>query len=323
MNILITSAGREVPLVKAFKKALRHYGGKIICADINSLSAAFLYGDISFLVPKYSDDLFIPKLLKICKKHNVKLIVPTKDDELPIFAQNRKKFEDIGTIVMVSNSKAIDICFDKLKFVGFCKKNNIPVPKTYAIEEIKKNKVSFPLFINDRFGRGSRSAHKVNNKEELKLYLRIIRNPIIHEYISSKEYTIDLFADFQGNIISVVPRERIFISGGESFIGKTCKNKKLIESAVDLSKKLKLIGHNNIQCFFNGKELKFIEVNPRYGGGSNLSFAAGANTPLYLIQIINGKKVGNKMWKFRDNFLMLRHTEDIFLKEKDIKCQRI
>jgi len=323
MNILITSAGREVPLVKAFKKALKTEGGKIICVDINPLSAAFLYSDLSYLVPKYSDSSFIAKLLNICRKHNIKLIVPTKDDELPIFAKNREKFEKMGVTIMVSSIETVETCFDKLKFVEFCKKNNIPIPKTYNIKEIEKSNIHFPLFMNDRFGKGSRGVLKINNKKELALGLSINKNRIIQEYINEKEYTIDLFADFDGNIISVVPRERIFTFGGESFIGRTYNNKRIIDSTIEMSKKLKLIGHNTIQCFFDGKNIKFIEVNPRYGGGSSLSFAAGANTPLYLIQLLKGKKIESRIGKFIDNFFMIRHTEDVFLKKEDIKCPKI
>jgi len=324
MNILITSASRKVSLVKAFQRALAKEGskGKVITTDINPLSVAFHYSDLSYLVPKDSNSLFLPKLLALCQKHQIKLIVPTRDEELKIFAKNKEKFNEIGVMVMVSNINTIEICLDKLKFIEFCKKNNLLTPKIYTPEQIKKG-VKFPLFINDRFSKGSKNAFKINNQNGLNLFLRHVKKPIIQEFINAKEYTIDLFADFQGRIISVVPRERIYVFGGESFIGKTYKNKKLIESAIDLAQKLRLIGHNTIQCFFDGKEVKFIEVNPRYGGGANLGLAAGANTPLYLVRLAKGKKVSSRIGKFKDGLIMLRYTDDIFLDEKKLKCKRI
>jgi len=324
MNILITSASRKVSLVKAFKKALKKEGGgKVIAVDINPLSSAFHFSDLSFLVPPDSSPNLLPKLFKICREYNIRLLIPTRNEELNIFAKNKEKFSKIGTVIVVPDIKVIEICSDKLKFVKFCKENNLPVPKTYTRGQIKKGLVKFPLFINDRFSKGSKSAFKVNSKDELNLYLKTLKNPIVQEYINAKEYTIDLFTDFKGNVISVVPRERIFTFGGESFIGKTYKNKKLIESAIDLAQKLGLTGHNTIQCFFDGKTVKFIEVNPRYGGGAYLGFAAGANTPLYLIQLIKGKKVKSKVGKFKDGLIMLRYTDDIFIKEKNLKCKKI
>ena len=324
MNILITSASRKVSLIKAFKNALKKEGGgKVIVVDANLLSPAFYFSDLFYLVPKDSDRNFIPKLLSICEKNRVRLLIPTRDEELKIFAKNKEKFNKIGVVVMVPDLKTIEVCFDKLKFIEFCKKYNFPAPKTYSIEETKKDKIGFPLFINDRFGKGSKNAFKINNKNEMNLRLSFINNPIIQEYIDNREFTIDLFADFQGNVISVIPRERIYTFGGESFIGKTYKNKNLIEATINLSQELKLIGHNTIQCFSDGQTVKFIEVNPRYGGGANLGLAAGANTPLYLIQLLKGKRVKSKIGKFEDNLIMLRYTEDLFIKEENLKCKKI
>ncbi len=323
INVLITSAGREVPLVKAFRKALAKKVGMLVTVDINPLSAAFHYSDISYLVPRYADSAFVPVLMSICKRHSIKLLIPTKDDELPIFSKNKGVFAKAGTIVMVANVDTVDICYDKFKFAEFCEKNKIPVPKIYTMSEAKSGDVQFPLFINDRFGKGSRSAFKVANKNELCLAASQIGEPIVQEFIDEKEYSVDLFSDFEGNVISVVPRERIYTFGGESFIGKTLKNKKIIDASVELSKKLGLIGHNTIQCFFDGRCIKFIEVNPRYGGGANLGFAAGADTPSYLIQLLKGKRLRSKVGKFKENLIMLRHTEDIFIDAKDTKYKKI
>ena len=320
-NVLITSVSRKVGLIKSFQKAIKSEGGgKIIAVDINPLSAALYHADLAFLVPESSDDKFIPKILELCKKEDIDLVVPTRDEELIIFAGNKDKFDDIGTKVMVSDPEVIDVCNDKLKFIRFCKKNDLLVPKTFQINQVNKNNLHFPLFIRDRFGKGSKSAFKIRNKNELEFFMSQLDEPILQEYCKDKEYTIDLFSDFDGNVISVVPRERLYVLGGESFIGKTYKNRKLIEDNMQLAEKLNLIGHNTIQCFFDGdKKTKFIEINPRYGGGANLGFEAGANTPLFLIQLTRGKKIKNKIGKFQDAFIMLRYTEDVFLDEKTAK----
>ena len=320
MNILITSASRKVGLIKAFKVALKKEGGgKVIAADTSPFSAALYFSDSFYLTPKDSDPLFIAKLLAFCKKHRIKLIVPTRDEELIIFAKNKEKFKKIGTEIMVSNFATVEICSDKLKFLNFCRDNNFASPRIYQLSNIKNEEIKFPVFLNDRFGKGSKKAFKVNNLDELKTFLKIIKNPIVVDYIDEKEYTTDLFADFQGNIISVVPRERINIFGGESFVGKTVKNKILIDSAIKIANKLKLIGHNTIQYFFDGKTVKFIEVNPRYGGGAALGFAAGADTPRFLIKILKGDIPTPQIGRFKEGLVMMRYSEDFFSDEKKIK----
>ncbi|MDP2676866.1 MAG: ATP-grasp domain-containing protein [bacterium] len=322
VNILIASAGREVPLIKEFKKALKSSGGKIIAFDINPLSAGFQFSDISYIVPRYKEASFIPSVLAICKKHRISLLIPTKDAELPIFAKARKRFEKIGVRIMVASLKTINICWDKSKFIDFCISHGFSAPKTYDRRN-KKTNYRFPLFINNRFGLGSRHAYKIHNRNELNFFLKYVPTPLVQEYVDWKEYTIDLFADFNGRIISVVPRERISIFGGESFVGKTYKNTTLIRGVIKLAEALHLIGHNTIQCFFDGKNIKFIEVNPRYGGGSPLSFASGVSTPAYLVRLVRGQKVPSRIGAFKDNLVMLRYTQDIYKDAKSITWKKI
>lgn len=323
MNVFITSASRKVALIKAFKNALRKTGGgKVIVADTNPLSAAFAYSDLALILPRYKDPLFFRTVFRICKKYNIRLVVPTSDDELPLFAQEKEEFRKRGIIVMVASDKTIATCGDKLKFALFCEKRGFLVPKTYLPPYKNSRHRQFPLFINDRFGKGAAHAFVVRSKQELAFFLERIAHPIIQEYIDEKEYTIDLFSDFEGNVISIVPRERIVVFGGESYTGKTHKNKILIDAALRLAGALQLVGHNTIQCFFDGRRVLFIEVNPRYGGGANLGFAAGADTPLYTIRIAQGKKVKSRIGKFKDGLYMLRHTQDIFVTKKEIRWKK-
>lgn len=320
MNILITSASRKVSIVNAFKKALhKEGGGKVFTVDMSPFCAAFFKSDAPYLVRRDEDKSFLKDLLNFCRKSKIKLIVPTRDEELMMFAVNREKFHKLGAEIMVSGVKAIETCIDKVKFIAFCKDNFIPVPKTYSSYELKEGKVNYPLFVKNRFGKSAKMTFKVKNRDELNLALALPGDQIVQEYIVDKEYTVDLFADFKGRIISVVPRERIYCFGGESFIGRTCKNSNLIKAACDLAGKLRLIGHNTIQCFFGDNSVKFIEINPRYGGGANLGFAAGANTPLYLIQIIKGKKLKAHIGDFKDGLVMLRYTEDVFVDDSKLK----
>jgi len=111
----------------------------------------------------------------------------------------------------------------------------------------------------------------------------------------------------------VVPRERIETFCGESYKGKTVKDTQIIEYAKNLAEKLGTIGHITIQCIKNDNRLKFIEVNPRFGGGAILGIKSGANTPLLLIKLILGKRIEPQIGEFKDNFIMLRYTKDLFI----------
>jgi len=314
-NILITSVSRKVWLVKAFKDALKQEGidGKVVSVDINPLSAGLYVSDKHYLVPSSSDQNFIPAVLEICKKEDIKLLIPTRDGELLLFAKNKDKFEKKGIYVMVSNPEVIEICNDKYRFYQFLTKNNIPTPKTYLPNQLDFSSIHYPLVVKSRYGSGSKALFKVENAEELQFFVNYVPNPVIQEFANGNEYTVDLFSDFNGNVLTVVPRERIETFCGESYKGKTVKDTQIIEYAKNLAEKLETIGHITIQCIKNDNGIKFIEVNPRFGGGAILGIKSGANTPLLLIKLILGKRIEPQIGEFKDNFIMLRYTKDLFI----------
>ena len=153
----------------------------------------------------------------------------------------------------------------------------------------------------------------VDSQQQLELLCRQINAPLVQEFLSCAEYTVDVFADFSGRVISAVPRERITVVGGEAVVSRTSKNPRLIDEATRLATALELIGHNTIQCFLDNDKVKFIEVNPRFGGAAHLGFAAGVPTPQFLVKLLKGEALTPNLGTFRDNYVMLRYGEDLFL----------
>jgi carbamoyl-phosphate synthase large subunit len=309
-----------VTLVKTFRAALtNHGGGKVIAADIDTGAAALYFADEYVMVPRSDDKQFIPHLLDLCRQKEIKLLISSRDDELLVLSKEKHQFEDIKEIdcrVMVADYDTIKTCRDKRLFCKFCEENDIPIPETYYNPDEVEIKGNSSVFIKPVTGAGSLKIHKVSNRDEFQLLKKIYRDDfLVQEYMTWPEYTVDLFADFEGRIISVIPRERVRTVGGESYIGKTFKSDLIINESVRLAEKLGLIGHNTLQCFFNGEEVKFIEVNPRFGGGANLGFHSGANTPEFLIRILQGETIEPMIGQFRENLVMLRYTQDVFFEE--------
>lgn len=313
MNILITSVSRKVSLVRAFQQALaQEGGGKVIAVDASPLAPALYFSDEHYVVPESCKPEFLELMLHLCEQQSIKLLIPTRDEELPFFAEYREKFADVGTFVMVPAPAIVRICQDKRLFIKFCQESGFAIPKSYEGIGLPVD-IEFPLFVKPWHGKGGRQAIRIDSKEELEMVLKQMPDAIVQEFVKAPEYTIDLFADFSGRVISVVPRERIRIFGGESFVTRTAKDPGLIEQAIQLATKLQLIGHNTIQCFYDNNIVKFIEVNPRFGGAAHLGFAAGAPTPVFLVKLLKGETLEPRIGEFKDNYIMLRYTEDLFL----------
>ena len=310
INVAILSASREVTLIKHFRRIIsENGGGKVFSLDIESNRPSMFFSDEAIICPMLDSNEYESFIFKFCIDNKINLIFSCRDEDLVFLSKFKYKLKSIGTIAMVAEYGAIKICNDKKLFNEFCMENDFNIPKVYE----SHTNINYPVFLKPQMGKGSLNTFKVKNKKMLDFVLdNFEEDLIIQKYIDKKEYTIDLFSDFDGRVISVVPRERVLTVGGESYIGKTFKNDLIINESVRLSECLSLIGHNTLQCFFDGVDVEWIEVNPRFGGGANLGFKSGHLTPEYLISLIKGESLESKIGKFEDGLQMLRYTSDIF-----------
>ena len=132
MNILFTCAGRRTYLLKYFKEQLGS-GDKIIGADMQLTAPALSAADVRVLVPAVYDEHYVDALLEICESHQVDVLISLNDLELPILADKKSLFNEIGTMVIVSSPDVIDMCFDKLKTSQYIESLGLIAPKPYAV----------------------------------------------------------------------------------------------------------------------------------------------------------------------------------------------
>ena len=124
MNILITSAGRRVSLVRSFQKELKKVfnNGKVYATDAEpELSAACQVADDSFIIPRLDESNYMEALIDLCKTHKIKLIIPTIDTELLQLAKNKLRLEQHGIQVLISSIEFISKCRDKRTIHNFLK----------------------------------------------------------------------------------------------------------------------------------------------------------------------------------------------------------
>lgn len=315
-NILITSAGQRVSLVRAFQKELRKINpqGKVYTVDMQPMLAPACHISDGFhSVKRVTDENYIPELIKFCKDMEVGIIIPTIDTELLTLAKHRDLFIKEGITPIVSSHGFVQACRDKRIINSFFVDNGIDVPK-----EISKQHPTFPLFIKPFDGSLSKDIFLINSATDLTEYH--LSNPklMFMEYIDHDEYdeyTVDTYFDRNGELKCIVPRKRIFIRAGEINKGVTHKN----EIVNYIRERLPVIegamGCLTMQFFFNQntKHIIGIEINPRFGGGYPLSYLAGANYPKFIIEeYILGQSV-DFFDNWEQNLLMLRYDDEVLI----------
>lgn len=292
MNILFTGIGRRIELLQAFRNAalVLNKDLKIFGADLVGTAPALSYCDYTRKVVAMKDPEYIDNLIQICSNDQIDLLIPTIDTDLLVLSENKKKFEAIGTKVMISTPEMIRICRDKNNTSQFFVNCGLHAPM--PVNDWREYKSGYPAFIKPKDGSSSINAFKVENIKELESYAGQIEDYIVQPFVKGKEYTIDIFCDWSGEPLSIVPRERMQVRAGEVLKTRIAMDLLMIAEAKELCKTFKPCGPMTVQLIRDEKGIDwFIEINPRFGGGAPLSMKAGARSAEAILKMLDGELV--------------------------------
>jgi carbamoyl-phosphate synthase large subunit len=321
MNILFTCAGRRTYLLKYFREQLAGEG-KIIATDMQLSAPALTAADVKIQVPAVYDPSYIDKTLDICKQYEVRALISLNDLELPIIAENKARFEAVGTTPLVSSPEVIDICFDKYKTAQFVESIGLKTPLTFvnlaqAKVALSDGPLHYPLILKPRWGSGSIGIEVVNDDEELDEIYALLNKKIkksilatasvgdeyilIQQCIKGQEYGMDVMNDLQGNNLGVAVKMKLSMRAGETDKAKTVDNPAIAAVGRTLAEHLRHIGNLDCDIFEKDGELYVLELNPRFGGGFPFSYEAGVNFPKVIIELMKGDKPDTALLRAEPN----------------------
>jgi len=312
MNILFTCAGRRTYLLKYFKENMQE-GDKVVATDMQLSAPALQVADVKVQVPAVYAEDYLDRTLDICKKYSINALISLNDLELPILAENKKRFEEIGVKVIVSDPHVIDIAFDKYKTAKWVESLGLNAPKTFvrltdAKEALATGEIDFPLFLKPRWGSGSIGLETVEDMEELEevyqqLFKKIKKTILataskgdeyimIQEKLTGKEFGLDVMNDLEGNFIAVSVKQKLAMRAGETDKAITVDLPEVREMGATIGRNLKHIGNLDVDIMqrANG-DYCVLELNPRFGGGFPFSYEAGVNLPKAIIMWLHGEVV--------------------------------
>ena len=284
----------------------------------NEPSAKYMV-DAFYNVPEATATDYCDIVLDICKKEKVDIYFPNISAEVSAVVERQKDFSSIGTILSVSDPKAVAIANNKLKAYEFLKTKGIPVPKYYGVHNLQDfidgcKVLGYPenpvcLKIVDNSGsRGVRIIDAKRNRYQIFAHekpnsfftsyedmLSILKSVekldemMLVEYMPGNEYTVDLLAD-HGKVLYMAGRENVvslMSIAQESIVAK-------IDSAYETSKAIvEALGlDGNIGFDFmkdaNGTPV-LMDINPRITATVSVIAAAGLNLPYLRIKQLLGE----------------------------------
>lgn len=312
INVLVTAGSRRVALVRAFQRAVAPTGGRVVVTDVDPLSPTVHIADAAFRVPLSTDPAYLDAIVEVCRTERIGLIVPTIDEELPIFGSAAPMLEGLGMRVAASPEQTARVCNDKFALCEHLRACGIPAARSWLPPDVPANP-AFPLFIKPRAGRGGVNAFPVRTPRELAFFLDYVKDPVVQELLNGPEFTVDLLCGFDGVPRAVVPRERCVIRAGVSDRGRTVDDPALVRLARECAAALEFVGAVNIQCRVVDGTPTVFEINPRFSGGIALTIAAGADFPRMLVDLARGRDVGSGLASFRADLWMTNYEEAIYL----------
>jgi carbamoyl-phosphate synthase large subunit len=322
LNILLTCIGRRVALLEAFRRAMADLGvkGRVIAADHSPLAAAFHLADERLLVPSIEGPGYVDTLVDVCRRQEIGLVVPLIDWELPALSEAHERFRAIGTRLVLSSHRVVETCRDKLRTFDFLKARGFDTPEVLAYEQALAG--PFPLFMKPRYGSSAKDVHPIPDRAALEFYHHASVESVIQEFVRGDEHTVDVYAGLDGVPRVAVPRRRLEVRGGEVSKARTVRHSQIIGQSLRLVGALaECVGVVTIQCFLlpDGR-IKFIEINPRFGGGVPLAIEAGADFPRWLIEEHLGRKPDIRPEAWQDGLVMLRYDSAVYRRAEELRA---
>lgn len=328
---LFTCIGRRVSLLRSFQKAARELRLRaLFCgADIDKHSPALQLCDEALLVSRTTEPEYIDELLAIVRRFGVSLLVPTVDLDLRLLAENKARFAERGCRVLVSNPDVIDTCRDKRLTFEFLTRNGFDSPKTMSVRTAlaadRRGELAWPCFVKRWDGYAGLDNAVARDRSELRFLARRIPNPMCQEFVEGKEYTCDVYVDFDMQVRCVVPRLRMEVRSGEVSKGRVVRDPRIMTQA---GRMVELLGAGpgviTVQLFVTEDgRLRFNEINPRFGGGAPLSIQAGANFPRWILQELTGRQTRIDPQGFEDGLTMLRYDDEIWARDSALKGKKV
>ena len=318
MNILFTCAGRRTYLLKYFRENMLP-GDKIVATDMQLSAPALQAADIKIQVPAVYAPNYIDVALEICKEHSIDALISLNDLELPILADNKARFEEIGVKMIVSDPDVIEICFDKYKTAQWVESIGLIAPKTYVRLDDAKNaitsgEISFPLFMKPRWGSGSIGLETVDDLGELDIYYSLLAKKIkksilatasvgdeyimIQEKLTGSEFGLDVMNDLSGKNVGVSVKQKLAMRAGETDKAITLNLPEIRKIGEVIGENLRHIGNLDVDVMqrANG-DYCILELNPRFGGGFPFSYEAGVNLPKAILTWLKGDGIDASILK--------------------------
>lgn len=320
LTILVTACGAQfMPGLADCLKGNGERKIRIVGVDMAFDPTVLQMVDAFYQVPSASAPDYVDRLLEICKKENVDVVLPFMSAELLPLIDRKSDFEKVGIKVSVSDRASVEITTNKYRFYEFLKEHNLPVPRFAPVKKaddllpaceacgypsnavcVKATELSGSRgirIVKPDVSRFDLLFHEKPNSffttmEDLQATLHE-RNEMpemmVMEYLPGMEGSVDLIAE-KGKILYMAYRESTVNLHSIPQAGVLKDNPEAYAIAEKVVKALNFTGSADLDFKNDANGLPVLmEINPRIAATMRIFKEGGMNLPYLRIKHLLGE----------------------------------
>lgn len=207
----------------------------------------------------------IDEVRELTRRHRISLIVPTIDDDLPLWAALAGRFAAEGVCVAVSPAATVAMCHDRHLACRSLALMGIATAQTWLPAQISRD-VPMPLWVLTRNPRHGSEPIRVTSYEGLDLCLSHRPDSVVQAALQGPAFEVDACCDAHGHVAVVIPSE-------------------FAELAVCLASAVRFVGAFTVHGVLSGDRPIVQSISARLADHAHLATPAGQRVPSTLIQM--------------------------------------
>jgi carbamoyl-phosphate synthase large subunit len=314
--VLIPGAGGDAGIGAIKSLRLAGYRGRIVATDADPLSPGLELADAATVLPPVAAPDFFDRAIEFIRAEEVEVVLPTSGFDTPVYANHEGELHAVGVTAIGCGPYVMETCMDKWRFYERVR-DEFPVPATYREPP---DDIEFPCFVKPVRGKGSRGVAVCHDRAALDHWLRESDDLLVQEYLPGQEYSVDVLADLDGRPLVAVPRVRLAVKEGISVRGQVIHDEEIQDLCLRLAAALHVKGAVCMQLRRDTAGApRFIEVNPRMGGGTMFTALAGVNMPALCLALAGGRPLPPLEFS---EITVVRYYEELVLIGEDRRPRR-
>jgi carbamoyl-phosphate synthase large subunit len=305
LNILFLGGAKRVSLAQLFKDYGKQKGLiiKIFSYELDCQVPIASEGNV-IVGLKWTDPDILNHLRETISSYNIHIVLPFVDPAIIVASRLKKQIPNI--FIPVSDEQTCEIMFDKRKSSDWFFQHDIPQPERY-----NPTNISYPAILKPVNGSASKGLIICRDKISLPKQIDF-KAYLIQAFIEDGvEYSVDCYVDSNGQILSIVPRIRLEVSGGEAVKSMIIRDEEVITASMKILSSGSFCGPITIQFIKgNNNQVYVMEINPRLGGAVVASIGAGSG----MISFILGEALHEPLfpiYDWKDRTLMTRYFKEV------------